>query len=173
MCRRRFPSGILFVVLFVLLLPNDWTLFPPVRCGYSGKCHTLLFADAASVTTRPHDGVEDEKTSSSPVSSQQARIKEKLTFSQIVARAGKKGLGGGLPGAIAGVVQVLTLMGLRTVINYQMRYGTTFSKAIDVLYRVSSIYFNYFALFINLLALSLLNIRKVVSHDFTEGLGLR
>lgn len=63
-----------------------------------------------------------------------------LTFGQILRRAGKKGLGGGLPGAIAGVFQVLTLMGLRTIINYQMRYGTTFLKAFDLLYKVSRSY---------------------------------
>ncbi len=62
-----------------------------------------------------------------------------MTFGEILAKAGKKGLGGGVPGAIAGVVQVLTLMGLRTIINYQMRYGTTFFKALDVLYNVSVI----------------------------------
>ena len=63
--------------------------------------------------------------------------RKNATMGQILRQAGRKGLGGGLPGAIAGVFQVLTLMGLRTVINYQMRYGTPFMKALEVLYKVS------------------------------------
>jgi len=38
-----------------------------------------------------------------------------MTLNQILIKAGKRGLGGGLPGAIAGVVQVLSLMWLRYV----------------------------------------------------------
>ncbi|KAI0315483.1 mitochondrial carrier domain-containing protein [Amylostereum chailletii] len=47
----------------------------------------------------------------------------------------KKALGGGLSGAAAMVLQVLTLMPLRTVMNYQYRYGTTTTQAIGTLYR--------------------------------------
>lgn len=45
----------------------------------------------------------------------------------------KKALGGGLSGAAAMVLQVLTLMPLRTVMNYQYRYGTTTTEAIKIL----------------------------------------
>ncbi|KZT38377.1 mitochondrial carrier [Sistotremastrum suecicum HHB10207 ss-3] len=47
----------------------------------------------------------------------------------------KSALGGGLSGAAAMVLQVLTLMPLRTVMNYQYRYGTTTTEAIKTLYR--------------------------------------
>ncbi|KAI0370724.1 mitochondrial carrier [Pilatotrama ljubarskyi] len=43
-------------------------------------------------------------------------------------------LGGGLSGAAAMVLQVFTLMPLRTVMNYQYRYGTTTTQAIKTLY---------------------------------------
>lgn len=46
----------------------------------------------------------------------------------------KKAIGGGVPGAVAGAVQVLCLMWLRTVINYQYRYGSTFYQALSHLY---------------------------------------
>ncbi|KAJ1552189.1 hypothetical protein HK405_012308, partial [Cladochytrium tenue] len=39
-------------------------------------------------------------------------------------KALKRALGGGVSGAAAMVVQVFTLMPLRTVMNYQYRYGT-------------------------------------------------
>lgn len=48
-----------------------------------------------------------------------------------LARAGS----GGLPGAAAGVLQVVTLMWLRTVVNYQCRYGTSIATAATELYR--------------------------------------
>jgi len=58
----------------------------------------------------------------------------KMTLWQILAKAGKRGLGGGIPGAIAGLVQVICLMWLRTIVNYQYRYGTTFQIACMTLY---------------------------------------
>ncbi|KAK2459422.1 hypothetical protein APHAL10511_008561 [Amanita phalloides] len=45
----------------------------------------------------------------------------------------RKSMGGGLSGAAAMVLQVLTLMPLRTVMNYQYRYGTTTLQAIRTL----------------------------------------
>lgn len=48
-----------------------------------------------------------------------------------LARAGS----GGLPGAAAGLMQVATLMWLRTIVNYQCRYGTSTRAAAIELYR--------------------------------------
>ena len=52
----------------------------------------------------------------------------------IVAKAAHRALGGGTAGAIAGVVQVLSLMWLRTTMNYQYRYGTSTCVAMRTLY---------------------------------------
>ncbi|KAH9981674.1 mitochondrial carrier [Russula compacta] len=49
-------------------------------------------------------------------------------------KALKTALGGGLSGAAAMVLQVFTLMPLRTVMNYQYRYGTSTQQAISTLY---------------------------------------
>ena len=59
---------------------------------------------------------------------------ENMTLGQILAKASKKGLGGGIPGFVAGVIQVITLMWLRTVVNYQSRYGTSFRETLLVLF---------------------------------------
>ena len=59
--------------------------------------------------------------------------KHSQSLTAILTKAAKKGIGGGLPGAAAGVIQVLTLMWIRTVINYQYRYGTTFHQAVKTL----------------------------------------
>ncbi|KAG5643994.1 hypothetical protein DXG03_009284 [Asterophora parasitica] len=51
-----------------------------------------------------------------------------------LGKALQAALGGGLSGAAAMVLQVLTLMPLRTVMNFQYRYGTTTTQAINTLY---------------------------------------
>lgn len=51
----------------------------------------------------------------------------------------KRALGGGLSGAAAMVLQVLLLMPLRTIMNYQYRHGTSFTTATKTLYRESGI----------------------------------
>jgi len=62
-----------------------------------------------------------------------------MSFKEIMAKAGKKALGGGLSGLIAGVIQVITLMWLRTTMNYQYRYGTGTREAMSTLYKQGGI----------------------------------
>ncbi|KAL0479737.1 mitochondrial ornithine transporter [Acrasis kona] len=52
-----------------------------------------------------------------------------------VDKALKQALGGGLSGASAMVVQVATLMPLRTTMNYQYRYGTSTTEALKTLFK--------------------------------------
>lgn len=51
-----------------------------------------------------------------------------------LGKAFKSALGGGLSGAAAMVLQVLALMPLRTIMNYQYRYGATTTQATKILY---------------------------------------
>ena len=46
----------------------------------------------------------------------------------------KKSIGGGISGSIAMIVQITSLMWLRTTMNYQYRYGTTTMQALKTLY---------------------------------------
>jgi hypothetical protein len=57
-----------------------------------------------------------------------------VDWSAILAKAGKKALGGGTAGASASVVQVLSLMWLRTTMNYQYRYGGSLPNALSTLW---------------------------------------
>jgi len=52
----------------------------------------------------------------------------------ILEKASKQALGGGRAGAIAAVVQVVTLMWLHTAVNYQMSYGGDLKAALKALY---------------------------------------
>jgi hypothetical protein len=57
----------------------------------------------------------------------------------VVWRTFSKGVRSGLPGGAAGALQVLTLMWLRTVVNYQSRYGVSMRIAMSNLYRQGGI----------------------------------
>ena len=116
------------VFMMLLLLASKRSVRLP--CSSSPSHQSSVFAEAVDMTL-PRNTTRGLMIKSDIVSG------NNITMGQILRQAGRKGLGGGLPGAIAGVFQVLTLMGLRTVINYQMRYGTPFMKAIEVLYKVS------------------------------------
>jgi len=55
-------------------------------------------------------------------------------IAEILRRSKVKAFRGGLSGAAAGAAQVITLMWLRTAVNYQYRYGGTMSDAMVQLY---------------------------------------
>lgn len=58
----------------------------------------------------------------------------KKSMSEILHTAGKRAIGGGLPGAAAMGCQVGLLMWMRTTMNYQYRHGTTTMEALRTLY---------------------------------------
>ena len=62
-----------------------------------------------------------------------------VSLSDVMAKASKRALGGGLSGAIAGVCQVVLLMWLRTTMNYQYRNGGTRKEAMAALYKEGGI----------------------------------
>lgn len=53
---------------------------------------------------------------------------------EILEKAAKRALGGGMAGASAMVLQVGSLMWMRTTMNYQYRYGTSTGEALRTLY---------------------------------------
>mmetsp|Transcript_48658 Transcript_48658/g.41093 ORF Transcript_48658/g.41093 Transcript_48658/m.41093 type:complete len:324 (-) Transcript_48658:105-1076(-) len=74
----------------------------------------------------------------SPVEAQIKAIKAAQAGKEptsILQNAANKALSGGLAGAGAMVVQVSTLMWMRTTMNYQYRYGTTTKEALKHLYK--------------------------------------
>jgi len=57
-----------------------------------------------------------------------------VKWREILDQSTKRALSGGKAGASAAVIQVLSLMWLRTTMNYQYRYGGTFQEALYKLY---------------------------------------
>ena len=126
-------SGSIFVTLFGSRAPY---CFASEVSEDSDRKQSNRKVKKAAVTMKPASSVvlPTTNTPASPVDSKFSKPPmEKLSLNQILYRAGKRGLGGGIPGAIAGAIQVLSLMWLRTIINYQCRYGTTFLQALRTL----------------------------------------
>ena len=61
--------------------------------------------------------------------------KSKPTTSELLKMSLNRALGGGTAGAMAMGINVLTLMWLRTTVNYQYRYGTSTTTALKTLYK--------------------------------------
>jgi len=62
------------------------------------------------------------------------KSKEAPSLSEIMSKASKKALTGGLAGMGAQAINVLTLMWMRTIMNYQYRYGGTFTNTVQKLW---------------------------------------
>lgn len=74
--------------------------------------------------------------------------KEVEPLGVILRRAAKRALGGGLAGAMAMVLQVVLLMWMRTVMNYQHANGLSTMEAIEKLYAeggIARLYQGFFA----------------------------
>ncbi|CAM9888313.1 unnamed protein product, partial [Laminaria digitata] len=97
------------------------------------KAHSSAPANTANQKPPPPSslGVRHTPTSSTINTTNSPWPEVRRVLKRCLVRAGS----GGLPGAAAGVLQVLTLMWMRTVINYQYRYGTSLAAAISELYR--------------------------------------
>lgn len=90
---------------------------------------------ASSVLAVPDNAsaANDEDKSSNLVASTATDVPA-IDTKAIFNKAAKRALGGGKAGAAAAVVQVLSLMWLRTAMNYQYRYGGTLGSSLKELY---------------------------------------
>ena len=74
------------------------------------------------------DKAEAASTTSSPSAT------SSVDWKSILSKSSKRALGGGKAGAAAAVVQVCSLMWLRTSMNYQYRYGGTLKTSLETLW---------------------------------------
>ena len=66
-------------------------------------------------------------------------INDQIPLTSLSSIVFEKAINGGKSGALAGGLQVLSLMWLRTTLNYQYRYGTTTLDALQTLYKEGGI----------------------------------
>lgn len=104
MDRRRFISSSMLGAVSVVVLAD-------LACAESGE---------------KSPGENDESLASSAMAT--------VDTQTILQKATKKALNGGKAGALAAVVQVFSLMWLRTAMNFQYRYGGTLGSSLKELY---------------------------------------
>lgn len=108
-------------------------LRPPKTIAARLKPQTSCFA--ASQRMRAFDPAHMEAATAATAAITAFSPSETKNLSDVLSNAGKKALGGGIPGMAAMGIQVLSLMWLRTTINYQYRYGTSTGVALKTLYK--------------------------------------
>ncbi|KAG7360314.1 mitochondrial carrier protein [Nitzschia inconspicua] len=147
MMSKRFRSCWCYAVLALVVLELSswqarysvssivaWPLVAAVPVTVANHSITI----AGAVATKTDEDDDDDTTLPIPSIQRRSLASEPpstSTFGAVLRKALIKGLGGGIPGAIAGVIQVITLMWLRTIINHQARYGTSFAQAVKLLYK--------------------------------------
>lgn len=179
------PTHLLFCLLFLTSLRGQGQYCSNI--SDKGCYFPIIFADATEL-------VDDEKKSQSSmivltatdpaaINGTSAKLrggnlargtsptqKTGASFSEILKKAGKNGMGGGVPGAIAGVCQVLSLMWLRTIMNYQCRYGASFSQTVRILYNEGGISRFYRGLRFALVQAPLARFVSTAANDGVESL---
>lgn len=113
----------------ILALAADY----PNLCNVdaSGALAASSFDTAHAILT---DSAIADTIPSLTLSASSATATAALDWSAIFQKAFKKAVGGGKAGASAAVVQVLSLMWLRTAMNYQYRYGGDLPAALKTLW---------------------------------------
>ena len=79
--------------------------------------------------------LSNEPANAETMAAASASAKQLPSAQQILQQSAKKAISGGKAGATASIFQVLSLMWLRTSMNYQYRYGGTLGSSLSDLYQ--------------------------------------
>lgn len=132
------PRG-LGILLFVLLtgLLSILVRLPAaqeVELQHTGADAAAALTPSESPSEQASSNEITSSSSSSTGTADDANAEaKKRSLQEVLAYAGRRALDGGLPGAVAGALQVLCLMPLRTASNYQHRYGCSFAETVAIL----------------------------------------
>ena len=97
---------------------------------------TIIPAEAGeTVAVHSEDKTVSLSSSIHVASSASATATNTPSFQEVMSKASKRAISGGKAGASASIVQVLSLMWLRTSMNHQYRYGGTLNTSLDTLYK--------------------------------------
>jgi len=127
--RRDFMSN----TVSALIVPTILTV-TTVAGGEKVNAHDMS-SSSSSLEDQSHSS-NFEKSSSIATSTAATTVATGTTDIDVEAifkKASKRALGGGKAGAAAAVVQVLSLMWLRTAMNYQYRYGGNLQSSLKTL----------------------------------------
>lgn len=113
----------LFALLLALVVPCG-SLAPVSRRTFLATTSSLVAAAQQ----------EPEKPITPLANANNNKPKKEVDWSAVLKKASQKALGGGRAGASAAVVQVCSLMWLRTSMNYQYRYGGNLQTSLSTLW---------------------------------------
>lgn len=100
----------------------------------------LCFASTAQLQKHLRDETASSITLSSKLNKDQNEAPATaISLMTALSRAKQRAFKGGQAGFTAGAIQVITLMWLRTTVNYQYRYGLSMGAAIIELYKQGGI----------------------------------
>ena len=101
-----------------------------------GMLGSILLAGTLLIAADPEEAmaVTDAATTTQPKVSDTELLSLAIDWEAILKKASKKALGGGKAGAAAAVVQVCSLMWMRTAMNYQYRYGGDLGSSLKTLW---------------------------------------
>ena len=172
--RRKATSiSLVWICLLYFLTCTRWSSSQG-SLGDTASCSCTLLPHAFALDSTPPltDAEEQKKESNLRIRSSQPvpTAQKRMSLNQILIHAGKRGLGGGIPGALAGLAQVITLMWLRTIVNYQSRYGTTFAQAFITLINDGGIRRLYRGLMFALIQAPLARFVSTAANDGVDAL---
>lgn len=99
----------------------------------------LALHGASAVSGLSMRGLAVAVRSSAAFSGAASSAAEPPPLGEVLQKAAKRALGGGIPGMVAMVIQVFSLMWMRTTINYQYRHGGTMFGTLSKLYKEGGI----------------------------------
>lgn len=100
-----------------------------------GMLGSIFLAGTMLVAANPDEAMAVTDTvSKQPEVSDSELLSLTIDWEAILTKASKKALGGGKAGAAAAVVQVCSLMWMRTAMNYQYRYGGDLGSSLKTLW---------------------------------------
>ena len=123
--RRKFVANLLAIGTTATMINTNEPLFFPGSA--------MAMEDKIPYSTKT-DAARDGLSSSSSIESYTNEAAVPIDYRAIFEKSSKKALGGGKAGASAAVVQVFSLMWLRTAMNYQYRYGGDLGTSLKTLY---------------------------------------
>jgi Mitochondrial carrier protein len=125
-------TSFLGIILIMTTNPHDAIAFATAT-GVATDAMTSGVGDIASSSSL-HLGILNQISNVPHLPSDLLLSNVDVNWNEILHKASQKALGGGKAGAAAAVVQVCSLMWLRTAMNYQYRYGGTLSTSLRTLW---------------------------------------
>eukprot|EP00747_Dinoflagellata_sp_TGD_P163115 gnl/TRDRNA2_/TRDRNA2_181461_c0_seq1.p1 gnl/TRDRNA2_/TRDRNA2_181461_c0~~gnl/TRDRNA2_/TRDRNA2_181461_c0_seq1.p1 ORF type:complete len:507 (+),score=101.96 gnl/TRDRNA2_/TRDRNA2_181461_c0_seq1:88-1608(+) len=101
--------------------------------AFTAAAISIFYPEIADAAQTAAENMVAAQVAAPDVADAAAIATKSIDWGAILSKASTKALGGGKAGALAAVVQVISLMWLRTAMNYQYRYGGDLGSSLKTL----------------------------------------